>query len=103
MYLFIMNNAVSYFNLNNIKCLFKTVAVAVDLRKPVYGRVICKAIDFNQVLSMMTKVNWEVKDIMCEHSRYVDYFLQVGYSDELILTLFSILLHFSYLSIYFLP
>jgi len=49
----------------------------VDLRKPVYGRVICKAIDYNQVLSMMTKVNWEVKDIMCEHSRYVDYFLQV--------------------------
>lgn len=28
---------------------------------------------------MMTKVNWEVKDIMCEHSKYVDYFLQVSY------------------------
>lgn len=54
----------------------QTVAVAVDLRKPVYGRVICKSIDYNQVLGMMTKVNWEVKDIMCEHSRYVDYFLQ---------------------------
>ncbi|XP_050424950.1 syndetin isoform X2 [Adelges cooleyi] len=54
----------------------QTVAVAVDLRKPVYGRVVCKAIDYNQVHSMMTKVNWEVKDIMCEHSRYVDYFLQ---------------------------
>jgi len=50
----------------------------VDLRKPVYGRVICKAIDYNQVLNMMTKVNWEVKDIMCEHSRYVDYFLEVN-------------------------
>ncbi|XP_015370736.1 PREDICTED: syndetin-like [Diuraphis noxia] len=60
----------------DIKYLFKTVAVAVDLRKPVYGRVICKSIDYNQVLSMMIKVNWEVKDIMCEHSRYVDYFLQ---------------------------
>jgi len=57
--------------------LFKTVAVAVDLRKPVYGRVICKSIDYNKVLGMMTKVNWEVKDIMCEHSGYVDYFLQV--------------------------
>jgi len=57
--------------------LFKTVSVAVDLRKPVYSRVICKSIDYNQVLGMMTKVNWEVKDIMCEHSRYVDYFLQV--------------------------
>lgn len=58
--------------------MFKTVAVAIDLRKPVYGRVICKAIDYTQVLSMMAKVNWEVKDIMCEHSKYVDYFLQVS-------------------------
>lgn len=62
-----------------ILCLFKTVAVAVDLRKPVYGRVMCKSIDYNQVLGMMTKVNWEVKDIMCEHSKYVDFFLQVCY------------------------
>ncbi|VVC32494.1 Hypothetical protein CINCED_3A019349 [Cinara cedri] len=54
----------------------QTVEVAIDLRKPVYGRVICKAIDYNQVLGMMAKVNWEVKDIMCEHSQYVDYFLQ---------------------------
>lgn len=30
---------------------------------------------------MMAKVNWEVKDIMCEHSSYVDYFLQVRYCD----------------------
>lgn len=68
-------------NINNIveKCLYKTVEVAVDLRKPVYGRVICRAIDYNQVLGMMSKVNWEVKDIMCEHSRYVDYFLQVSF------------------------
>lgn len=64
---------------NNNYYLLKTVAVAVDLRKPVYGRVICKAIDYNQVLGIMAKVNWEVKDIMCEHSRYVDYFLQVSY------------------------
>lgn len=56
----------------------KTVEVAIDLRKPVYGRVICKAVDYNQVLSMMAKVNWEVRDIMCEHSKYVDYFLQVS-------------------------
>ncbi|XP_050526008.1 syndetin [Daktulosphaira vitifoliae] len=54
----------------------QTVSVSMDLRKPIYGRVICKAIDFNQVLNMMVKVNWELKDIMCEHSRYVDYFLQ---------------------------
>lgn len=59
--------------------MFKTIAVAVDLRKPVYSRVICKAIDYHQVLNMMTKVNWEIKDIMCEHSKYVDYFLQVTY------------------------
>jgi len=62
---------------NILNICSKTVAVAVDLRKPVYGRVICKSIDYNQVLGMMTKVNWEVKDIMCEHSGYVDYFLQV--------------------------
>lgn len=64
---------------NNIYYLLKTVAVAVDLRKTVYWCVICKAIDYIQVVSIMTKVNWKVKDIMCEHSRYVDYFLQVSY------------------------
>lgn len=71
--------------------MFKTVAVAVDLRKPVYGRVMCKSIDYNQVLGMMTKVNWEVKDIMCEHSKYVDYFLLVcciGY-ENLVFFVFS--------------
>lgn len=55
------------------------MAVAVDLRKRVYSRMIFKAIDYHQVLNMMTKVNWEIDDIMDENNIYVDYFLQVSY------------------------
>lgn len=52
--------------------------------------MICKAIDYHQVLNMMTKVNWEIKDIMCEHSKYVDYFLQVTYIEYQTKVLFKL-------------
>lgn len=59
--------------------MFKTITVAVDLRKLVYSRMIFKTIDYHQVLNMMNKVNWEIEDIMNDNNIYVDYFLQVSY------------------------
>ncbi|KAK9886357.1 hypothetical protein WA026_015875 [Henosepilachna vigintioctopunctata] len=52
------------------------VVCAVDLRKPVYMSVCVQAFDLRQILIMMSKINWEVKDVMSQHSYYVDVLLK---------------------------
>ncbi|XP_015588242.1 syndetin [Cephus cinctus] len=54
----------------------QTIASAADLRKPVYMAVVSQAFDVATVLNLMNKVNWEVRDVMSQHSRYVDVLLQ---------------------------
>ena len=55
----------------------QTIPSATDLRKPVYMAVVSQALDVAGVLNLMTKVNWEVRDVMSQHSSYVDKILQV--------------------------
>lgn len=52
------------------------VACAVDLRKPVYMAVCSQAFDLRQILIMMSKINWEVRDVMSQHNSYVDILLR---------------------------
>uniref|UniRef100_A0A0A9XFR7 Coiled-coil domain-containing protein 132 n=1 Tax=Lygus hesperus TaxID=30085 RepID=A0A0A9XFR7_LYGHE len=54
----------------------QTVSVAHEMRKPVYACVAWRSVDSRQVLAMMSKVDWEVKEIMSEHSKYVDFIFQ---------------------------
>lgn len=54
----------------------QTVSVATDVRKPVYACVAWRAVDVSQILAHMSRVNWEVKDIMSQHSQYVDIILR---------------------------
>ncbi|XP_015119405.1 syndetin [Diachasma alloeum] len=54
----------------------QTIASAVDLRKPVYMAVVSRAFDVAGVLNLMGKVNWEVRDVMSQHSAYVDKILK---------------------------
>jgi hypothetical protein len=35
------------------------------------------AVDFKGILALMAKVNWEVKEVMSQHSQYVDILLRV--------------------------
>lgn len=35
------------------------------------------ALDLRQLLGQMSKVNWEVRDVMSQHSPYVDMVLRV--------------------------
>jgi len=58
-------------------CNLQTVTVTAELRRPVYTCVAASAIDFRVILSLMAKVNWEVKDVMSQHSQYVDILLRV--------------------------
>ncbi|KAI5713432.1 hypothetical protein M8J75_016410 [Diaphorina citri] len=53
-----------------------TLTVVTDLRKPVYACVAWKSIDTQQILLMMSRVDWEVSDIIEKHSPYVDYIVQ---------------------------
>ncbi|XP_008543882.1 syndetin [Microplitis demolitor] len=54
----------------------QTVESAVDLRKPVYMAVVSKCFDVTNILSLMNKVNWEIRDVMSQHSNYIDILLQ---------------------------
>lgn len=55
----------------------QTIASTVDLRKPVYMAVASQAFDVANILNLMNKVNWEVTDVMSQHSGYIDTLLQV--------------------------
>uniref|UniRef100_A0A8B9T3K0 VPS50 subunit of EARP/GARPII complex n=1 Tax=Anas platyrhynchos TaxID=8839 RepID=A0A8B9T3K0_ANAPL len=54
----------------------QTVSTASELRKPVYWIVAAKAIDYEQMLLLMTNVKWDVKEIMSQHNVYVDALLK---------------------------
>lgn len=54
----------------------QTLMVVTDLRKPVYACVAWKSINTSQILMMMSKVDWEVANIIEKHSPYVDYIVQ---------------------------
>lgn len=48
-----------------------------ELCRPVYMCVSACAVDFKGILALMAKVNWEVKEVMSQHSQYVDILLKV--------------------------
>ncbi|KAG8037266.1 hypothetical protein G9C98_005476 [Cotesia typhae] len=50
----------------------ETVRSAVDLRKPVYMAVVSKYFKVTNTITLMNKVNWEIKDVMSQHSSYID-------------------------------
>lgn len=54
------------------------MSTASELRKPVYWIVAAKAIDYEQMLLLMTNVKWDVKEIMSQHNVYVDALLKVN-------------------------
>ncbi|KAM9308738.1 syndetin isoform 2-T2 [Gastrophryne carolinensis] len=54
----------------------QTVSTASELRKPIYWIVAAKAIDYEQLLLLMTNVKWDVKEIMSQHNIYVDSLLK---------------------------
>ncbi|XP_076244228.1 vacuolar protein sorting 50 isoform X1 [Calliopsis andreniformis] len=54
----------------------QTIASTPDLRKPVYMAVASQAFDVANILNLMNRVNWEVTDVMSQHSGYIDALLQ---------------------------
>ncbi|PSN30261.1 Syndetin [Blattella germanica] len=56
----------------------QTVTVTGELRRPVYMCVSARAVDFRVILGLMSKVNWEVREVMSQHSQYVDILVRVS-------------------------
>lgn len=54
----------------------QTVSTACELRKPIYWVVAAKAIDYEQMLLLMTGVKWDIREIMSQHNIYVDVLLK---------------------------
>lgn len=53
-----------------------TVNLAPELRHPIYGAVAVRALDYDHILNLMANVRWDIRDIMSQHSTYVDVLLQ---------------------------
>ncbi|XP_066144425.1 syndetin isoform X1 [Euwallacea fornicatus] len=54
----------------------QNVVSAMHLRKPVYMSVVAQAFDLRQILTSMSKINWEVKEVMSQHNSYIDLILR---------------------------
>jgi len=49
-----------------------TVAAAVDLRTPVYLAAVSHSLNTDSLLLQMSKVSWDLRDVVSQHSHYVD-------------------------------
>ncbi|KAF7285885.1 hypothetical protein GWI33_009363 [Rhynchophorus ferrugineus] len=54
----------------------QNIGSVVHLRRPVYMAVIAQVFDLRQILISMSKINWEVKDVMSQHNSYIDMILR---------------------------
>ncbi|XP_065179412.1 syndetin-like [Sycon ciliatum] len=53
----------------------QTVSIVPELRQPVYCGVADKMLDTGRLLQQMSSVKWDIRDIMSQHSHYIDYIL----------------------------
>ncbi|CAH1237851.1 VPS50 [Branchiostoma lanceolatum] len=54
----------------------QTISTASELRRPVYRVVAAKSVVYDHILQLMANVKWDIKDIMSQHSPYVDVLLR---------------------------
>ncbi|XP_049824964.1 syndetin isoform X2 [Aethina tumida] len=54
----------------------QNISSARDTRIPIYMTVVARTFDLRQILVSMSKINWEVKDVMSQHNSYVDMILR---------------------------
>ncbi len=56
----------------------QTVSIAPELRHPVYRIVSHQSMDCDGLLQLISQVRWDVREIMSQHSGYVDAVLNVS-------------------------
>jgi len=52
-----------------------TVSAAVELRTPVYLAAVYPSLSVESLLTQMSKVSWDLRDVVSQHSSYVDQLL----------------------------
>jgi len=52
-----------------------TVSAAVDLRTPIYLAAVYHSLNIDPLLMQMSKVSWDLRDVVSQHSPYVDQLL----------------------------
>jgi len=63
-------------NAESVELFYKnTVAAAVDLRSPVYLAAVYHSLSVESLLMQMSKVSWDLRDVVSQHSPYVDKLL----------------------------
>ena len=50
----------------------QTVQVAQELRIPIYHNVSANVIDYMSIALMISKVNWDIEQILTQHNAYVE-------------------------------
>lgn len=55
----------------------QTVNTAQELRRPVYRASVARAVNSDQLVSSMQNIKWDIRELMSQHSPYVDVILQV--------------------------
>ena len=63
--------------------VLQTVSTAQELRKPVYRTVAAKSMDHENLFNLIASVKFDQKDIMSQHSSYVEVALQVRHFNHL--------------------
>ncbi len=71
------NSCVFYVHISRL-VVFQTLALPSELRIPVYGAVAARSLNFQQLHQRVSSVNWEISELMSQHSSYVDFLVQVG-------------------------
>jgi len=54
------------------KFFSQTVDICTEFRAPIYRTVVEKSIQYDKIRQMMSTVKWDLKEIMSQHSPYID-------------------------------
>jgi len=63
-------------NTETVDIFYKTtVSAAVELRTPVYLAAVYRSLSVESLLTQMSRVSWDLRDVVSQHSSYVDQLL----------------------------
>lgn len=73
--------------------LKETMTDLLDLRKPIYMCVAARVNDLDGILSLMSKVKWDINHVNVEHSTYVNNINRVSLFIVMFFGIFSLIIH----------
>lgn len=62
--------------INNLDIYANILRETPNIRKTIYSFIARKAVDYNQIIDSITKVNWDLDEILSQHNSYIDALLR---------------------------